>query len=49
MIFYVETLGNDFIFLPDHVVNEIIKEFCQDSHFENMKADFLLRRQNTLW
>ena len=33
---------------PSYVVHEIIKEFCQNSHFEHMTADFLLRSQNSL-
>ena len=34
--------------LPSYVVHEIIKEFCQNSLFENMTADFILRVQNSL-
>ena len=34
---------------PYHVVHEVTKEFCQNSHFENMTADFLLRCQKSLW
>ena len=33
---------------PYYVVHKITKEFCQNSHFENMTADFLLRCQKSL-
>ena len=36
----------DFIFLPDYVAHDIIKEFWKNSHFEKMTADFLLKGQN---
>ena len=35
--------------LPDYVAREIAKEFWKNSHFENMRAGFLLRCQNSLW
>jgi hypothetical protein len=35
--------------LPDYVSYESPKEFWRNSHFENMKADFLRRCQNSLW
>ena len=34
--------------LPDYVGHESIKEFLKNNHFENMKAGFLLRCQNSL-
>ena len=43
---------NDFIFfttiLPDYVTHESQIEFWKNSHFENTRAGFLLRCQNTL-
>ena len=35
--------------LPDYVSHEITKEFWKISHFENKRASFLLRCQNSLW
>ena len=35
--------------LPDYVSHESFKEFWKNSHFENMRADFLMRCQNLLW
>ena len=34
--------------LPDYVSHESFKEFWKNSHFENMRADFLMRCQNLL-
>ena len=34
--------------LPNYVPHEITKEFWKNSHFENVRADFLLRCQNSL-
>ena len=34
--------------LIDYLVHEITKEFWKNSHFENMRADFLLRCPNSL-
>ena len=34
--------------LPDYVFHESPKEFWKNSHFENMRADFLRRCQNSL-
>ena len=34
--------------LPDYVSHESSKEFWKNSHFENMRADFLMRCQNLL-
>ena len=33
---------------PDYVSQEGLKEFWKNSHFENMRADFLRRCQNSL-
>ena len=35
--------------LPDHLSHKSSKEFWKNSHFENMRADFLRRCQNSLW
>ena len=35
--------------LPDYVVHESPKEFWKNNHFENMRASFLRRCQNSLW
>ena len=35
--------------LPDHVFHESPKEFLKNNHFENMRAGFLRRCQNSLW
>ena len=35
--------------LSHYLAHEITKEFWKNSHFENMRTDFLLRCQNTLW
>ena len=35
--------------LPDYVFHESPKEFWKNNYFENMRADFLRRCQNTLW
>jgi hypothetical protein len=41
----VKSSENIFIFftciLPDYVFNESLKEFWKNSHFENMRAEFL--------
>jgi hypothetical protein len=34
--------------LPDYASHESPKEFWKNSHFENMRADFLRRCQNSL-
>jgi uncharacterized protein with PIN domain len=34
--------------LPDYLSHKSSKEFWKNSHFENMRADFLIRRQNLL-
>ena len=34
--------------LPNYVPHEITKDFWKNSHFENVRADFLLRCQNSL-
>ena len=34
--------------LPDYVAHDITKEFWKNSNFENMRAVFVLRCQNTL-
>ena len=34
--------------LSDYVADEITKEFWKNSHFENMRADFPLKCQNSL-
>ena len=34
--------------LPNYVPLEFTKEFWKNSHFENVRADFLLRCQNSL-
>ena len=39
---------NNFIFLPDYVFHESFKEFWKNSHFENMRAGFPRRCQNSL-
>jgi hypothetical protein len=35
--------------LPDYVVHESPKEFWKNNHFENVRASFLRRCQNSLW
>ena len=35
--------------LPDYVFHESPKEFWKNNHFENMRASFLRRCQNSLW
>ena len=35
--------------LPDYLSHESPKEFWKNSHFENMRADFLGRCLNSLW
>ena len=51
-ILLMKSSGNPFIFftciLPDYVSHESFKEFWKNSHFENMRADFLMRCQNLL-
>ena len=48
-----ETFKKAFYFftsiLPDYVSHESLKEFWKNCHFENMRADFLRRCQNSLW
>ena len=48
----IELLKKQFYFftyiLPDYVSHESLKEFWKNSHFENMRADFLRRCQNSL-
>jgi hypothetical protein len=44
----MKSSGNKLIFLPHYVSHEILKEFWKNSHFENMRADFLRRCQNSL-
>ena len=34
---------------PDYVFHESPKEFWKNNHFENMRASFLRRSQNSLW
>jgi hypothetical protein len=34
--------------LPDYVFHESPKEFCKNNHFENMRASFFRRYQNSL-
>ena len=34
--------------LPDYLCHEILKEFWKNSHFENMRADFLRRCQKSI-
>ena len=34
---------------PDYVFHESPKEFWKNNHFENMRASFLRRCQNSLW
>ena len=48
--YLVKTSGNNFFtsILPDYVYYESLKEFWKKSHFENMRAGFLRRRQNSL-
>ena len=51
-IILIKRLGNSFILtciLPDYVGHESSKEFWKNSHFENMRADFHRRCQNSLW
>ena len=52
-ILLMKSSGNNFIFLPvfyvpDYVSHESLKEFWENSYFENMRADFLLRCQTSL-
>ena len=51
-ILLMTSLGSNFIFftciLPDYVGHENSKEFRKNNHFENMKADFLRRSENSL-
>ena len=47
----VKSAKNNFILacvLPDYVVHESSKEFLKISHFENLRAGFLPRGQNSL-
>ena len=48
-----EKLRKQFCFLtcilPDYVAHESFKEFWKNGHFENMRADFFRRCQNSLW
>ena len=48
----VKSSQNDFMFftciLPNYVTHESQKEFWKNSHFENMRAGFLLSCQNWL-
>ena len=46
--FLMKNSGNNFIFLPDYVGHESLKEFWKNSHFENMRADFFRQCQNWL-
>ena len=50
--FISEKLRKQFCFLtcilPDYVAQESFKEFWKNDHFENMRADFLRRCQNSL-
>ena len=51
IVHLVKTSENILFFasiLPDCVADEITKEFFKNSPFENMRADFLLRSQNSL-
>ena len=34
---------------PDYAFHESSKEFWKNNHFENMRASFLRRCQNSLW
>ena len=43
-IFYLFTY-----ILPDYVAHESLKEFWKNIDFENVRAGFLLRWQNSLW
>ena len=48
----MKSSGNHLLFiciLPDYVSHERFKEFWKNRHFENMRADFLMRCQNLLW
>ena len=51
-ILLMKSSGNNFIFftciLPDYVSHKSLKEFWKISHFENMRADFFRRSQNSL-
>ena len=52
IVHLVKTSENILFFaciLPDYVADEITKEFWKNSHFENMRVDFPLRCQNSLW
>jgi hypothetical protein len=40
-ILLVKSSENNFIFLPDYVSHESLKEFWKNRHFENMRAGFL--------
>ena len=46
-ILFMKSPQNKFTFLPDYVSHEIFKEFRKNSHFENIRADFLRRCQNS--
>ena len=50
-IVLVKSSGKNFFtcILPDYVFHEIPKEFWKNNHFENMRASFLRRCQNSLW
>ena len=51
-ILLMKSSRNNFILftciLPDYMVHESIKELWKNNHFENMRADFLRRCQNSL-
>ena len=53
MLLVHEKLRKQFCFLtcilPDYVAHESFKEFWKNGHFENMRADFIRRGQNSLW
>ena len=43
-LLFVKSAENNlffYLFLPDYVSHERLKEFCKNSHFENMRAGFL--------
>ena len=50
-ILLVKSSDTNFIFciLLDYVPHESFKEFLKNSHYENMRACFLRRCQNSLW
>jgi uncharacterized protein with PIN domain len=49
---FMKNAKNKFYFftciLPDYLSHESSKEFWKNSHFENMRADFVRRCQNSL-